>query len=112
MAVTVASGSRAEPLEGLKQAVDLGRRDDLPRVGHGKDGTGFAGPGADLDLPAGDVVPDGVVDQVGGQLLNQQGVTVDGGGLDGGLDVQAAACDRGAGGGARAGWSRLRCWPG
>ncbi len=28
--------------------------------------------------PAGDVVPDGVVDQVGGQLLDQEGVTVEG----------------------------------
>ena len=55
--------------------------------------------GGDLDVPAGDVVPDGVVDQVGGQLLDQERVTVEGGGLDVGLDVQAEAADRGAGGG-------------
>jgi hypothetical protein len=43
-------------------------------------------------------VPDGVVDQVGGQLLDQEGIAVEGGGLDVGLDVQAEAADRGAGG--------------
>ena len=65
------TGARAEPLEGLEQAVDLGRRDDLPRVRHRQDDVTAAGPGGDLDVPAGDVVPYGVVDQIGGQLLNQ-----------------------------------------
>lgn len=44
-------------------------------------------------------MPDGVVDQVGHQLLNQQRVTVESGGLDAGLVVQAATADLGAGGG-------------
>jgi hypothetical protein len=48
-----------------------------------------AGLGGDLDVPAGDVVPDGVVDQVGHHLLDQQRVTVEGGGLDVGVDVEA-----------------------
>ena len=94
-----AGGARAEPLEGLEQAVDLGGRDDLPGVGHRQDGAAVAGPGGDLDVPAGDVVPDGVVDQVGDQLLDQEGVAVEGGGLDGGVDMQAEAADPGAGGG-------------
>jgi hypothetical protein len=44
-------------------------------------------------------VPDGVVDQVRYQLRRQQRVTVEDGGLDVGVDVQAQAGDRGAGGG-------------
>jgi len=55
-----AGGARAEPLESLEQAVDLGGRDDLPGAGHRQDGAGVAGPGGDLDIPARDVVPDGV----------------------------------------------------
>src|SRR5215469_10028103 len=94
-----AGGARAEPLEGLEQAVDLGGRDDLPGAGHRQDGVTVGGPGGDLDVSAGDVVPDGVVDQVGGQLLDQERVTVEYGGLDVGLDVQALAADRVAGGG-------------
>jgi hypothetical protein len=37
--------------------------------------------------------------RLGGQLLDQERVTVEGGGLDVGLDMQAQAADRGAGGG-------------
>jgi hypothetical protein len=84
VAVAVAaSGARAEPLEGLEQAVDFGGRDDRPGVGHRQDGAGLAGAGGDLDVPAGDVVPDGVVDQVSGQLLDQKAVTVEGGRISG-----------------------------
>ena len=99
-------GARAEPLEGLKQAVDLGRRDDLPRVAHRQDGVTAAGPcgdldipAPDLDIPAPDVVLDGVVDQVGHQLLDEERITVEDGGLDVVVDVHAAAADYGAGGG-------------
>ena len=64
-----------------------------PEVGHRQDGVTAAGPGGDLDAPAGDVVPHGVVDQVGRQLLDQQRVTIEDGGLDVGLDVQAETAD-------------------
>src|SRR5262249_23308028 len=94
-----AGGARAEPLERLEQAVNLRGRDDLPGAGHRQDGAGVAGPGGDLDIPARDVVPDGVVDQVGGQLLDQKRVTVEAGGLDVRVDGQAEAADRGGGGG-------------
>jgi hypothetical protein len=57
-----AGGARAEPLEGLEQAVDLGGGDDLPGAGHRQDGAGVAGSGGDLDVPAGGVVPGGVGD--------------------------------------------------
>jgi hypothetical protein len=100
VAVAVAAGGpRSEPLEGLEQAVDFGGRDELPGAGHRQDGAGVAGLGGDLDVPTGDVVPDGVVDQVGGQLLDQEGVTVEDSGLDVGVNVQAEAADRGAAGG-------------
>ena len=79
--------------------------------------------GGDLDVPGGDVVPDGVVDQVGDQLLDQEGVAVEGGGLEAGLDVQgeAAIAGRAAPRAAlaiaarSAGWRSSRpacCWPG
>src|SRR5580693_8891061 len=64
VAVTVATGGpRAEPLEGLEQAADRGGRNDRPGVGYRQDGAAAAGPSSDKDVPAGDVVPDGVVDQ-------------------------------------------------
>jgi hypothetical protein len=56
-----AGGARAEPLEGLEQAVHLGGRDDLPGVCHRQDGVTVAGRGGDLGVPAGNVVPDGVI---------------------------------------------------
>ena len=43
VAAVAAGGARAEPLEGLEQAVDLGGRDDLPGVGHRQDGAAVAG---------------------------------------------------------------------
>jgi hypothetical protein len=49
--------------------------------------------GGDPDVPARRVVPDGVVDQVRGQLLDQQQVTVEGGGLEVGADAEAQAAD-------------------
>ena len=97
VAAVAAGWARAEPLEGLEQAADLGERDDLPGVGHRQDGVAVAGPGGDLDVPARDVVMNGVVDQVGHQLLNEEGVTVEDGGLDAGVDVQAEAADPGRG---------------
>src|ERR1700683_1238311 len=57
------------------------------------------GPGSDPESPGREVVPDGVVDQVGHQLLNQERVAVGDGGLDVGVDVQAEGGDRGPGGG-------------
>jgi len=114
VAAVAAGAARAESLEGLQQAVDLGRRDGLPGVGHRQDGATAAGPGGDLDVPAGDVVPDGVVDQVGYQLLDQEGVAVEDGGLDGGADIQAEAADPRAGDGqaalVMAARSRGSCW--
>jgi hypothetical protein len=89
VAATAAGAARAEPLEGLEQAVDLGGRDDLPGAGHRQDGVNTADPGRDLDVPAGDVVADGVVDQVGHQSLDQEGIAVEGGVLDNGVDLQA-----------------------
>src|SRR5580658_11078826 len=77
VAAVAAGRARAQPLEGLEQAVDLGRRDDLPGVGHRQDCAAVAGRGGDPDVPAGDVVADAVVDQVGDQLLNQERVTIE-----------------------------------
>src|SRR5437899_4530476 len=51
VAAVAAGGARAEPLEGLEQAVHLGGRDDLPGAGHRQDGVTVAGRGGDLDVP-------------------------------------------------------------
>src|SRR5580698_6285859 len=99
VAAVPAGEARAEPLEGLEQAVDVGGQDNLPGAGHRQHGAGRGGAGGDLNGPAGDVVPDGIVDQVGHQLLDQERITFQAGGLDVGLNVQAEAADRGAGGG-------------
>src|ERR1700677_974214 len=99
-AVAVAVGrALAQAPEGLEKAVDVGGLDDRPGAGHRQDGAGVAGRGGDLDVSAGDVVPDGIVDQVAGQLLDHERVTGDGSGLEVGVDVQAEVADRGAGGG-------------
>lgn len=97
VAAVTAGVARAEALEGLEQVVNFCFRDDLPRVGYRQDGVTPAGPGGDLNVPAGDVVPDGIVDQVGHELLDQERVAAEDGGLDVGVDVQAAG--RRAGGG-------------
>jgi hypothetical protein len=99
VAAVTAGWARAEPLEGLEQTADLGRRDGLPGVGHRQDGVTVAGPGGDLYVPARDVVLDGVVDQIGHELLDQERVAVEDGRLDARLDVQAEAADPWAGDG-------------
>ena len=101
MAAVTAGRARAEPLEGLEQALDLGGRDERPGVSYRQEGLAVADSGADADLPPGDVVPGGVVDEVGGQLLDEKRVAVNSGGFEGGLDPQAQVADRGADGGQR-----------
>ena len=96
VAVTPACAARPEPLEGLEQPVDLGRRDDLPGVGHQHHGAGVARPGGDEDIPACDVMPDGVVDQIRDQLVEQQRVAQQHRRLQIAADVQAEAVDPGA----------------
>ena len=64
VAAVTAGRARAEPLEGLEQAVDLGGGDGRPRVRHGQDSATAVGPGSDAEIPGRDVVPDSVVDQV------------------------------------------------
>jgi len=60
-----AGGSvRRGVLEGLEQTVDLVRRHDGARVGHGQRRFGATGCEADLDVSTPAVVTDGVVDEV------------------------------------------------
>lgn len=99
VAALAAGGARAETLEGEEQAVDFGGRNDLPGVGHREDSVTAAGFGGHLDVPAADVVPDGVADQVGHQLPDQERVAVEDAGLEVGADPQAETADRGVGGG-------------
>jgi hypothetical protein len=87
--------ARTESLEGLEQAVDLGGRDDRPGVADRQDGPAAAGPGTDQDISAWDVVPHGVIDQVGHQLLDQERIALEGGGPDLPADTQVQAADPG-----------------
>jgi len=86
--VRLACPAGGEPVEGLEEPLGLAAGYRGPGVGHEQDGAaGFEG-GHDLDPAAGDVVPDGVVCQVGDQPPGQAGVAVHGGGGEGGVDGQ------------------------
>src|SRR5579862_7218422 len=64
VAVFVVGADGVEALERLEETVDLIGRDDRPGVGHGEHGLAVSRLGGDFDASAGDVVPDGVVDEV------------------------------------------------
>jgi hypothetical protein len=61
----------AEPLERLEEAVHLTRRYGLSGVADRQDRASLDGRGGDLHLTAPQVVPEGVVDQVGDQAFGQ-----------------------------------------
>ena len=65
VAAVAAGGARAEPLEGLEQAVDLGGGMTCPELVTERTARPPLVAVATSDVAAGDVVPDGVVDQVG-----------------------------------------------
>ena len=73
--VGVLGSGAAESLEGLEQPLYLIDRDHRAAVGDGHEGVLVADPGGDLDMPAGGVVVDRVVDQVRDQPLGQRGVS-------------------------------------
>src|ERR1700744_312515 len=98
MAVTVVGAALAEPLEGLEQPADLGGRNDGSGAGYRQHSAAVPGSGRDLNVTAGDVVLDGVVDQVGHQPFGQNAVTVECSGLGSGPDVQPEAVCLGAAG--------------
>ena len=91
VAVFVVGAAGVEALERLEEPVDLAGRDDRAGVGHREHGFAVGGVGGDLHVPAGDVVADGVVDEVGDEAFDESGVAVERGGADGGLDVQSEA---------------------
>jgi hypothetical protein len=99
-AVPVGPGrARAQAPERLEQAIGLSGLDHRPGVGDRQNGAGAAGRRGDLDVSPRQVVPDGVLDQVARQLLNQERVAVEGSGQQVGVDLQAELADRGTGGG-------------
>jgi len=86
VAVRVACSAGGEPLEGLEEPLDLTVGYRGPGVSHEQGGAaGFEG-GHDLDPAAGEVVPDGVIGQVGHQPPGQAGVAVHCDGGEGGVD--------------------------
>jgi hypothetical protein len=86
-AVGVGGTGGGEPLERFQQPGHLIGGDDRAGVGDRQPGAAVCGGDLDVGLAAWDVVLDGVVDQVGGQSLQQPGVAEDGGGADGGAVV-------------------------
>ena len=71
VSVVVPGTGAAQSLEGLEETLDLFGRDGRAGVRDGHEGAAVAGPGGDLDLSAGGVVADRVVDQVRDQALDQ-----------------------------------------
>ncbi len=66
-----------QPLERLEDASDVGRVDDRPGISHGQLAAAAHGAGANPDLAARQVVPDGVVDQVRDEPFGQHRITRD-----------------------------------
>jgi hypothetical protein len=90
VAARLANPLPPELLERLEQAADLTGRDHLTGVPHREDGLPGGGAGGDLHPPAGHVVPQGVVGQVGDQALDQARVAQDRGRAQRGLHADAA----------------------
>src|SRR5271154_5271941 len=88
MPALVVSAAGVEALERLKEPVDLVGRDDCSAVGYREDRRVVGGIGRDVNVPAGDVVADGVGDEVGYEAFEESGVAVERGGTDDGLDLQ------------------------
>ena len=89
--VTIADPGRGQPLERLQQSADLTGWDIRPAVGHRQHHLAVPLGGADLDGAAGNVVPHGVVHQVGHQAGDQVRVAEHRRRAERGLDVQPAA---------------------
>jgi hypothetical protein len=64
VSVLVVCPAPIEPLEGLEEAVDVRWRDGWSGVGHRQDGHAVLNPGQDLDTAVGNVVANGVGEQV------------------------------------------------
>src|SRR5450759_3188737 len=94
-AVDAADG--VQPLEGLEEPVDLPRRDRRAAIGDRQNGAAVLLSGGDLDRTAGNVVMHGVVEEVGGQALDEVQVAQQGCGTDRRLDVEPPG-------------ARSRCW--
>jgi hypothetical protein len=63
-----------QPLEGLKEPLDLVARDDWPAVGDRQGRLRAGGLSGDLYVPVWVVVADGVVDEVGDEAIDQSRV--------------------------------------
>ena len=87
----VVTAAAVEALERLEEPIDVASRDVWAAVGYGEDRLAVGGIGGDVNFPAGDVVADGVVDEVGDEAFEEPGVAVERGGTDSGLDVQVEA---------------------
>jgi hypothetical protein len=69
---------RSSRWKGWKEAVDVRRRDEWSGVGHRQDGLAVLDPGPDLDTAVGNVVADGVGEQVGHEPFDEQRVAIEG----------------------------------
>ena len=69
--IAVVRPAGIETLERLKQAVDVARRNESPRVGHAEHGAVIVGLGDDFDVAIDDIVADGVIDQIGREPLDE-----------------------------------------
>ena len=91
VAAVVAGTGAAQSLEGLEETLDLLGRDGRAGVRDRHEGVPVAGPGGDLDMSAGGVVADRVVDQVGDQALEQSWIAGRRRRVERGADVEIEA---------------------
>ena len=91
VAVIRADAGVAEPLERLKEALDVGGGDDGSGVADPESGAVGRGAGRDLDRAAGGVVADRVVEQVRHEALHEAGVAGRVSLIEGGVNLDAAA---------------------
>jgi hypothetical protein len=88
VAIAVMGAAAVEALERLEETADVTGWNHVAGVGHREHCLAVCGAGRDSDVPAGDVVADGIVDEVGDESFDQSRVAVERSGEDGGLDMQ------------------------
>jgi hypothetical protein len=90
VAVFVVGPTGVESLEWLEQPLYVAGREYQSGVGDRHHGLSAVGDrGGDLNVSAGQVVADGVVDQVGDETLDEPAVSIEPSGADRGLDMQS-----------------------
>jgi hypothetical protein len=93
VAVFVTGTTSVEALKRFEKAVDLRTRDHRSGVGDRQECQAVSRSGRQLDAASGDLVPDGVVDQVGDESFDEVWVAREGRRFNSGIDLDPETVD-------------------